>query len=551
MKYIASLCIFLWCTLTLSAQTMEELNNSLQQATNTREKMIVNFQMAELYQKENNKEKALEKAKTTLQYALEIKNYGFAARAEFMIADIYERLRDTRNAEIHYKNCLFHAKAAGDSDLIIQSVRKRSYLATRDNNYRRAFDINQEAFDYFSSKGTSIADLEGKYENQKSVIDKEKRTLLDEKTRLEKDIAALSSERDQLSTDKNRLENKQQELVREKTQAEETVTEKENALVLAEEEKRKVEEIATQKQRDFKRLSRAKLEQEAALAQAESEIKSAKLAIEQEKLLREKEKNKAIIIGLAGVFAVLVFIILYLSSRKAKATLERKNKLIELERERSDELLFNILPKAIGEELKESGKARAQKFDQVTVLFTDFKNFTRISERLSPEELVQEIDRCFKGFDFIISQYPDIEKIKTIGDAYMCAAGLNPNASNMPDNLLRAAMEMQEFLNELKAERSRMGKPFFEARIGMHTGPVVAGVVGVNKFAYDIWGDTVNIAARMESQCEEGRINISETTYNLVRYNFECTYRGKLEAKNKGAIDMYYVDREFARASYA
>jgi adenylate cyclase len=551
MKYIACLTFLLFCSLAMKAQTMEELNNALQQATNVREKMVINFQMAEIYHKENNKEKALEKAKATLQYAQEIKNNGFAARAAYMLGEIYERLRDTRNAEIYYKTCLFEAKAAGDSDLIIQSVRKRSSLATKDNNYRRAYDINQEAFDYFSTKGNSISDLEGKFETQKSVIDKEKKTLLEEKNRLEKDIASLASERDQLSTDKSRLENKQQELVKEKARVEESVSEKENALVLAEEEKRKVEQIATQKQRDYKKLSRAKLEQEAALAQAESEIKSAKLAIEQEKLLREKEKNKAIIIGLAGFFAVLIFIILYLSSRKAKASLERKNKLIALERERSDELLFNILPKAIGEELKESGKARAQKFEQVTVLFTDFKNFTRISERLSPEELVQEIDRCFKSFDFIISQYPDIEKIKTIGDAYMCASGLNPTATNMPDNLLRAALEMQEFLNELKAERSRMGKPFFEARIGMHTGPVVAGVVGVNKFAYDIWGDTVNIAARMESQCEEGRINISETTYNLVRYNFECSYRGKLEAKNKGAIDMYYVDREFARATYA
>jgi adenylate cyclase len=148
----------------------------------------------------------------------------------------------------------------------------------------------------------------------------------------------------------------------------------------------------------------------------------------------------------------------------------------------------------------------------------------------------------------IISQYPDIEKIKTIGDAYMCACGLNDHTSS-PDNLIRAALEMQEFLSEQRAERMRMGKPFFEARIGMHTGPVVAGVVGVNKFAYDIWGDTVNIAARMESQCEEGRINISETTYNLVRYTFECSYRGKVEAKNKGAIDMYYVEREYTGAA--
>lgn len=202
---------------------------------------------------------------------------------------------------------------------------------------------------------------------------------------------------------------------------------------------------------------------------------------------------------------------------------------------------MNILPANIAQELKENGSAKAHRYDEVSVLFTDFKNFTKVSERLTPEELVSELDTCFKGFDFIISQY-NIEKIKTIGDAYMCASGLNDTGDDT-SNMIKAALEMQEFLNDLKEQRIMRGEPYFEARIGIHTGPVVAGVVGSKKFAYDIWGDTVNIAARMEQNSEEGKINISETTYWKIKYDFDCAYRGKISAKNKGNIDMYYVNK--------
>lgn len=534
------------------SQTIEELTRELQQAGSSRERMVLNFQIAEEHLRSGDKQKAVDFGRTAHQLAIEQNNNGFAARSAYLIADAYERLKNDRNAETWYKTCLNFAKTAGDFDLIVQSVKKRSRIATKDGNYRRAYEINQEAFDYFSGKGTSISDLEGRFETQKTVIDRERKALIDEKNRLEREIAAMSQERDQLSTDKRQLESRQQELVQQKEKVEEQITEKEQALVSVEEEKRKVEELATQKEAALKNMSREKLIQEAALNEAKKERAEAELIAqrekslrEQEKILREKTRLQAAAGAGAGGLVIFFMSMLYISSRRAKSNLQRKNKLIELERERSDELLFNILPKTIGEELKEFGKAKARKFEQATVLFTDFKNFTQISEKLSPEELVEEIDRCFKGFDFIISQYPDIEKIKTIGDAYMCACGLDDTFSS-PDNLIRAALEMQEFLSEQRAERTRLGKPYFEARIGLHTGPVVAGVVGVNKFAYDIWGDTVNIAARMESQCEEGRINISETTYNLVKYSFECSYRGKVEAKNKGAIDMYYVEREYS-----
>jgi adenylate cyclase len=213
------------------------------------------------------------------------------------------------------------------------------------------------------------------------------------------------------------------------------------------------------------------------------------------------------------------------------------------EKKKSDNLLLNILPSVVAEELKAKGKADAKQFDDVTVMFTDFKNFTRISEELTPAELVAEIHTCFKAFDNIITRY-NIEKIKTIGDSYMCAGGLPvPNKTNATD-VVNAALEIQQFMKEHLQRRMVEGKEPFEIRIGIHTGPVVAGIVGIKKFAYDIWGDTVNIASRMESSGEAGKINISGDTYKLVKDTFNCTYRGKIDAKNKGLIDMYFVNKK-------
>jgi adenylate cyclase len=227
------------------------------------------------------------------------------------------------------------------------------------------------------------------------------------------------------------------------------------------------------------------------------------------------------------------------ANQKAKKILEEKSKIIEKEQQRSEELLLNILPPSIAEELKREGKAKARSIPEATVLFTDFKNFTQIAEQLTPEQLVAELDYCFKGFDYIISQY-NIEKIKTIGDAYMCAAGLTPNSGNAI-KMVKAAQEIQEFLKDYREEKIAKNEPYFEARVGINTGPVVAGVVGNKKFAYDIWGDTVNLAARMEQNGAVNMINISESTYWKVKYDFNCEFRGKLAVKNKGEVEMYFV----------
>ncbi len=247
--------------------------------------------------------------------------------------------------------------------------------------------------------------------------------------------------------------------------------------------------------------------------------------------LKEKQRQKVIKDSLWGGFSVMFL---------AAGVFFIQRRRISKEKKRSDDLLTNILPKETADELKATGAAKARSFDMVTVMFTDFKDFTQISETLSPAELVNDLHTIFHAFDNIIHKHT-IEKIKTIGDSYMAAGGLPiPNKTHAKD-VVSAALKIVKFMEAHNQQRMKEGKPVFEIRIGINSGPVVAGIVGIKKFAYDIWGDTVNLASRMESSGEPGKINISGSTYELVKNDFNCTYRGKIQAKNKGEVDMYFV----------
>jgi class 3 adenylate cyclase len=247
-------------------------------------------------------------------------------------------------------------------------------------------------------------------------------------------------------------------------------------------------------------------------------------------LLNQEKRNQQIKVLSLGIILSLTTILL--------GALYWYYRTISKEKKRSERLLLNILPAETAKELKLTGKVDAVKFDQVTVLFTDFVAFSKLAEHEEPEQLVKSIDFYFKGFDEITTKY-GLEKIKTIGDSYMCACGLPTANKTHARNVIGAAMEMIELVKmELEA---RDGLNHFEIRIGVHTGPVIAGIVGIKKWQYDIWGDTVNIASRMESMSKPGRINLSETTWQEIKDEFPCEYRGEIEVKNRGSLKMYFL----------
>lgn len=354
-------------------------------------------------------------------------------------------------------------------------------------------------------------------------VNKEREQLEAARQRLDADKQQLTSEKERLTTDKAQLG----AAVKSQQQVISTMTEQQAkaALTLAR------QQIALDS------LAYLKLQDSLEIGQQRAQLKQQEAEIGQQRAERNLLIVGALLIlgvaaGLFNRFQVM---------KRYNRQLAEKNAIIEQERQRAEKLLLNILPATVAGELKVKGFAQTQSYDQVSVLFTDFKGFSKIAEVMTPQELVADLDYCFKAFDSIVGLY-GLEKIKTIGDSYMCAGGLPDPDPSHPVRVVRAAQAMQAFMESWQSERDREGKPLLEIRIGIHTGPIVAGVVGEKKFAYDIWGDTVNVASRMESSGEAGKINVSGATFELIREQFACTHRGKIFAKNKGEVDMYFVE---------
>ncbi len=252
-------------------------------------------------------------------------------------------------------------------------------------------------------------------------------------------------------------------------------------------------------------------------------------------LKAQRNTRNAFAVGFLLIL-VIAFVLYYNYLQKVKT-----NIILDKQKAQIETLMLNILPEEVSNELKETGKATPRYYESVSVLFTDFKEFTKHADKLTPNELIEELNASFMAFDDI-AENNQIEKIKTIGDSYMCAAGIPTTYEGHALNMVRAGLEMQAYILSNNQKREKQGLVAWELRIGIHVGPVVSGVVGKKKYAYDIWGNAVNVASRMESNGEPGRVNISAATYELVKEVYACSYRGKIYAKNVGEIDMYFVD---------
>lgn len=515
----------------LSAQSVSELEARLRRANSKSDKLTLNYQLAEKLLP-TSPAKAAEYAQNANQIAVEVGDKRKETDAANLSADAMYRARNFKEAATRYNRAWNTARNYGFREVALNASEKLQDIALKQNDFKEALKWSRETISYLKETGgggRSGGESQRKIENQLALIDAENRAL-------KAQLAQLSGQNQHIAT----TYEEQLRQVEEKTK--EQLNQQEAKISGLSQEKQSIDSSYRYATRKLEYLSKEQMIDSVVLAQQEREIQTQKTLIAEKELEKEKSDSLrnllALVLVFMGVIAVL-FYARYRAKRKTANELQQKNKLVEAEQQRSNTLLLNILPPAIAEELKARNKVAARKYDQATVMFIDFKGFTHVAEQLSPEMLVEELDFCFSNFDRIIGQYR-IEKIKTIGDAYMCASGLSDmNAS--PSDIVKAALEIQDFMLALKAERLNRGMPYFEARVGIHVGPVVAGVVGAKKFAYDIWGDTVNIAARMEEACEPGHVNVSEAAHWLAKYEFEWQYRGKVAAKNKGMMDMYYV----------
>ncbi len=283
---------------------------------------------------------------------------------------------------------------------------------------------------------------------------------------------------------------------------------------------------------------------ELGLKEKEIKLSKADLQIAEQEIGRQKLVRNAFLVGFALVVTLIG--ILYRDYKNKIKT----NRLLDQRKAEIEGLLLNILPFEVAAELQKTGKSQPRYYESTTVMFTDFVGFSRIAETLTPQEITAELNEFFTEMDEIIDKY-GLEKIKTIGDSYMCAGGIPTPSTTHPIDMVRAGLEIVEYLKKKNQAREEAGLAKWEIRMGLNTGSLVAGVVGKKKYAYDIWGSAVNIASRMESNGQPGMLNISASTYELIKDQFECEYRGKIYAKNVGEIDMYFVKREISNGSLA
>lgn len=521
----------------LKAEEIRQKNNQKEELAESMNCIAANYYL------EGEMEKAFLKVNKAIDVAKKANSLEQLKNSYRILSDIYKaegnlkqyeiankefnQYDDQINTELNKKNQEILARKAA-----IEALEGRLKLANSEDE-KQALEIKKKALELENIKKERALEQERTEKAQKEAELARSKASQAQK---EAELAQANAERAIAESDRNKAESQR---------------------AIAESENAKAQAIA-------EKIKREDAEQKRQL----SEAKAKQALNEQEKLKsdRAKENQFYFFSAIAGFLTLIIAFILFFFYKnreknkllqkinnelqtkneeinQQKEEIETQKEAIDIERQKSDDLLLNILPFSVAKELKTIGSATPQFYDKVTVLFTDFRGFTNIASKMTPVEVIKELDYCFLNFDNIIGKY-NLEKIKTIGDAYMCAGGIPiPNETN-PFDAIRAGLEIQKFMQAWIDDKKAKGLETWEVRLGIHTGEVIAGVVGNKKFAYDIWGDAVNTASRMESSGEVGTVNISGSTYEYVKDFFDCTYRGKVHAKNKGDVDMYFVNFE-------
>ncbi len=482
------------------------------------------YNIGGIYLAERNYGSALESFERALSGSLEANNHFQAAVISGLIGSTYHQIGINEDSTLlaqYFNNNNITAIETG----LAYTDSAITHLTDQGELKNRAFYLQQKSI--IEADLGRYADALSSYQQYTQINDSLFNIERDKKLVQAEMKYAFGSREDSIT-----LENTKQQLALQNEIKLQTLTytyDKKEAAAKSEREKEQLAyEEALKRQEIENDFAKKQAEAEALMQQGALERKQAE-ALNQAELRRQRSFRNFTLLGTTGllIFSIVVF---------------RQRNKVKKEKARSEALLLNILPAEVAAELKEKGRTDAKDFDMVSILFSDFKSFTEKSAKLSAQELVSEIHICFEAFDGIMEQY-HIEKIKTIGDSYMAAGGLLSGKEDSVKNTVLATLKMQSFISKRKLELTAKGLPAFEMRVGVHTGPVVAGIVGIKKFQYDLWGDTVNTASRMESQGEINKVNVSQSTYEFLKDDPQFTFenRGKIEAKGIGEIGMYFV----------
>jgi class 3 adenylate cyclase len=493
-----------------SAKAVENLKKA--EAYESAEKSYVQHLVATIYLKNKDIYNALRYNETAVKSARKSQNASVLCDAYDVASEIYQQLFEYDKALDFYKKHL----ALKDSLVREERLRQQELDNLHALLERSENALLQDLSDN-EVKQLTISKLE--LANTTLMLEKEKQDLEAAQRQKELDLAQerqRTAEANQRSAELQARQTQQALLLRTKE-------------LLAARQQQEIDNLGKQNELDSLQAAQQAAEQQYQISQLETQKRLKDLEISQQ----EQKLHGAYRLG--GLLAALMLLVFgsWLYGR-------RLNRRLATEKKRAEGLLLNILPKEVAQELKTKGAATPQRYESVSVVFTDFASFTKISNNLPPEEILKELNACFTAFDDICERHR-LEKIKTIGDAYMCAGGIPIKNTTHASDAVAAAREMIDFVKKRNSEHAGSNRPEWHIRIGVHTGEVVAGVVGSKKFAYDIWGDTVNVASRMESNCPTDSVNISEATYELVNHRFTCEFRGKVEVKNRGKMGMYLV----------